>query len=140
MAVGIYKKGQGYWTRLMSAIALGMIVLMGAVWLWDLLANLEVAFVDRSKQVYVLATGAVILLAVAGWIGFWLIGRKPRVVDFMIATEGEMKKVNWSSRREILGSTWVVIGLTVFIAIFCFLFDRVFQQVFTWIDVLETTG
>ena len=30
----------------------------------------------------------------------------------MIATEGEMKKVNWSTRREILGSTWIVIGLT----------------------------
>ena len=35
----------------------------------------------------------------------------------MIATEGEMKKVNWSTRREIIGMTWVVIGLTVFIAV-----------------------
>ncbi|MCP3904946.1 MAG: preprotein translocase subunit SecE [Planctomycetes bacterium] len=137
MAVGIYKKGQGYWTRLMSAIALGMLVLMGAVWLWQLLEQLRIGTV---QQVYVQATGSVILLAVAGWLGYWLIGCKPRVVDFMIATEGEMKKVNWSSRREILGSTWVVIGLTVFIAIFCFCFDRVFQQIFTWVDVLESTG
>jgi hypothetical protein len=27
-----------------------------------------------------------------------------KVVDFMIATEGELKKVNWSTRREIVGS------------------------------------
>ena len=80
---------------------------------------------------------AVVVIAVFGLIGYWLVGRKASVVDFMIATEGEMKKVNWSSRREILGSTWVVIALTAFIALFCFAFDRVFQQIFTWIDVLE---
>ena len=55
----------------------------------------------------------------------------------MIATEGEMKKVNWSTRREIFGSTWVVIGLTVFIAIICFGFDRMFQYIFTLMKVLE---
>ena len=32
MAVAIYKKGQGYWVRLMSAIACGTLILMGAVW------------------------------------------------------------------------------------------------------------
>ena len=41
MAAGIYKKGQGYWTRLMSAIGFGMISLMGVVWLWDLLATIR---------------------------------------------------------------------------------------------------
>ena len=135
MAVGIYKKGQGYWTRLMSAIALGMLVLMGAVWLWELLAQLRIGTV---QQVYIQAAGAVILLAVAGWLGYWLIGCKPRVVDFMIATEGEMKKVNWSTRREIIGSTWIVIGLTVFIAALLFFYDLIFQWFFRFIDVLET--
>ncbi len=135
MAVGIYKKGQGYWTRLMSAIALGMIVLLGVVWLWDLLATISVGF---AQPVYVQAAVTVVVIAVFGWLGFYLIGLKPKVVDFMIATEGEMKKVNWSSRREILGSTWVVIGFTMFIALYCFSFDLVFKQIMTWIDVLET--
>ena len=136
MIGGIYKKGQGYWTRLMSAIALGLIVLLGVVWLWDLLAAVKIG---DFQTVYIQATAAVITGAVFGWLGYYYIGRKPKVVDFMIATEGEMKKVNWSSRREIIGSTWIVIALTIFIAIFCFLADRLFQQIFTWIDVLEST-
>jgi preprotein translocase SecE subunit len=134
MAVGIYKKGQGYWTRLMSAIAYGMLVLMGAVWLWKLLAGIRVGDLE---PVYVQAIGAVIVLAVFGYLGYQLIGRRPKVVDFMIATEGEMKKVNWSTRREILGSTWVVIGLTMFIAVYCFGFDLIFNKFFQFIGVLD---
>jgi preprotein translocase SecE subunit len=131
----IYKKGQGYWTRLMSAIALGLVVAMGAVWLWKLLETVQIGNIE---PVLVQAAAVVVLLGVFGWLGYWLIGVKPPVVDFMVATEGEMKKVNWSTRREILGSTWVVIALTVFIAVFCFAFDRAFQLFFTGIDVLET--
>ena len=137
MAAGIYKKGQGYWTRLMTAIALGLIVLLGVVWMWDLLATVRVGF---AQTVYVQAAVTVVVIAVSGWFGYYLVGLKPKVVDFMIATEGEMKKVNWSSRREILGSTWVVIGFTFFIAIYCFTFDLLFKQVMTWIDVLESAG
>ena len=132
---GIYKKGQGYWTRLMSAIALGMIVLMGANWMWDLLTAVKIG---EFQTVYIQAGASVILISVFGVLGFYLIGRKPSVVDFMIATEGEMKKVNWSSRREVLGSTWVVIALTIFIAAFCFVVDRGFMYLFQLIDVLES--
>ncbi|MDY7107942.1 MAG: preprotein translocase subunit SecE [Planctomycetota bacterium] len=135
MGAGIYKKGQGYWTRLMSAIAFGLIVLMGTVWLWDLLATTKIGDI---QTIYVQAGGAVLVLGFFGILGFYLIGRKPAVVDFMIATEGEMKKVNWSSRREVLGSTWIVIALTIFIAILCFAYDRVFQIFFQWMGVLES--
>jgi preprotein translocase SecE subunit len=132
----IYKKGQGYWTRLMSAIGLGTMVLFGADWLWKLLAPIRIGEIE---PIYIQAGAAVIFIAGLGWLGYWLLGANPRVVDFMIATEAEMKKVNWSTRREVLGSTWVVIALTVFIAIFCFTTDRAFQILFTWLDVLETT-
>ena len=135
MAVSIYKKGQGYWTRVMSAIAMGMLVLMGAVWLADHLKNVRIG---RLEPIYTQAITFVVVFAGFLWLGYYLIGRKPPVVDFMIATEGEMKKVNWSSRREILGSTWIVIALTIFIAILCFTYDRVFQLLFQWIDVLES--
>jgi preprotein translocase SecE subunit len=134
MAVGIYKPGQGYWTRLMSAIAYGVLVLMGAVWLWDHLATTRIG---SMETVYVQGGAAVLVTAVFGVLGFWLLARRRPVVDFMIATEGEMKKVNWSSRREILGSTWVVIGLTIVVAILCAVFDLVFARFFQAINVLE---
>lgn len=136
MTTAIYKPGQGYWTRLMSALALALIVLMGVIWLWQLLATVHVG---TWEPVYVQATVATVVMAVFGWLGYYLIARKPRVVDFMIATETEMKKVNWSTRREIMGSTWVVIGLTIFLALICFFFDRAFQWFFQVLNVLETS-
>jgi preprotein translocase subunit SecE len=136
MSTAIYKPGQGYWTRLMSAIALSLLVLMGVAWLWR---RLDTVRVGNLEPVYLQAGAAVILMTVFGVLGYTLIGRKPRVVDFMIATESEMKKVNWSNRREIIGSTWVVIVLTAFLALVCFTFDSFFQWIFQVMNVLETT-
>jgi preprotein translocase SecE subunit len=136
MFAGIYKPGQGYYTRVLSVVGLALLVLMGVAWLWKLLANTH--FGPFTQPVYLQAFAAVVLLGAAGLIGYILIGRKPRVVEFMIATESEMKKVNWSSRHEIVGSTWVVIGLTVFLAVFCFGADRIYQFIFQVLKVLET--
>jgi preprotein translocase SecE subunit len=136
MFAGLYKPGQGYYTRLLSLIGLSLIVLMGVAWMWKLLANTR--FGPFTQPVYVQALSAVVLVAVFGAIAYVLIGRKPRVVEFMIATESEMKKVNWSSRREIMGSTWVVIGLTIFLAMFCFGFDFAYAWVFRALGVLGT--
>ncbi len=55
----------------------------------------------------------------------------------MIATEGEMKKVSWSTRRELLGSTKVVIALTVLMAVLLFVVDLMFQSLFSSIGVLK---
>ena len=60
-----------------------------------------------------------------------------RCADFMIATEGEMKKVSWSSRKEIMSSTLVVI-ITVFIMALLLMFvDLFFSWLFYEIGVLK---
>ncbi|MAI67146.1 MAG: preprotein translocase subunit SecE [Phycisphaerae bacterium] len=135
MSVGIYKQGQGYWVRLMSAIGFGLLVMMGVIWLWDQIGGIQIG---NLEPVYVQGGVSVIVIAICGLIGFQLIGRKPKFVDFMIATEGEMRKVNWSTRREIVGSTILVILLTLFIALFCKVVDLAFSAFFQWIDVLQS--
>jgi preprotein translocase subunit SecE len=135
MSVGIYKQGQGYWVRLMSAIGFGLLVMMGVIWLWDQLGGFEIGTLE---PVYIQGGVSVIVIAVCGLIGYQLIGRKPKLVDFMIATEGEMRKVNWSTRREIVGSTILVILLTLLIAVYCKVADTAFSAFFQWIDVLQT--
>ena len=135
MSVGIYKQGQGYWVRLMSAIGFGLLVMMGVIWLWDQLGGFEIGTLE---PVYIQGGVSVIVIAICGLIGYQLIGRKPKLVDFMIATEGEMRKVNWSTRREIFGSTILVILLTLLIAVFCKVADLAFSAFFQWIDVLQT--
>ena len=136
MSVGIYKQGQGYWVRLMSAIGYGLIVMMGVVWLWDQIGGIKIGDIE---PVYTQGAMAILLVAFFGLIGYHLIGRKPKLVDFMISTEGEMRKVNWSTRREIFGSTILVILLTLFIALFCQVADFGFSAFFQWVDVLQTT-
>ncbi|HIN09592.1 MAG TPA: preprotein translocase subunit SecE [Phycisphaerales bacterium] len=135
MSIGIYKQGQGYWVRLMSAIGLGLLVAMGVDWLWDQLSGVQIGNVE---PVYVQGSVAVLTVSICGLIGYHLIGRKPKLVDFMIATEGEMRKVNWSTRREVVGSTVLVILLTLFIAVFCQIADLGFSAFFQWAGVLDT--
>lgn len=79
-----------------------------------------------------LQTGAGLFVILAG-IGtvYWFVGRSPTSVDFLIATDGEMKKVNWSTRQIIIDSTSVVIGATFLIAFLLFVFDTIFSQIAT---------
>jgi preprotein translocase subunit SecE len=63
---------------------------------------------------------------------------KPNNADFLIATDSEMKKVNWTSRRELFGSTKVVIIFMFLIAFLLFAFDIIFGYLFYFLDVLKT--
>ncbi|MBS3820407.1 MAG: preprotein translocase subunit SecE [Planctomycetes bacterium] len=65
----------------------------------------------------------------------WLVNR-PRTADFLIATEGEMKKVSWSSRKEVIGSTKVVIVTTFILAAILFIVDLVFATLFRAMNVM----
>lgn len=211
---GIYKFGRGYWVRMLTAIALGVLVLSTAAWAWKQLeawtppskgwtlslsqpqggasagqtVDLTRSENDRDvkvasavvesyategkgaatmvvnkvvvepgqnmldvrkavvagapgaspalsaavsnrlsipsfERVYVQAGVAGIIVLVGGFLTFKFVGRSPKSVDFLIATDEEMRKVNWSTRKIILNSTYVVIGATFLIAAYIFLFD-----------------
>lgn len=232
MALGIYKPGQGYWMRVLTAIGIGIMVLSGAVWGWrqaqavrlpaknwtmatsagqgDLPAGSTVSILrfdtktassepvvfgtarvadyrpasagrgeivldtfdspttrdeasdavrvqagdlDRPTfratvasavsepvfpQLYLQAgiSGGVILLGTI--IIAWFVGSNPSSSDFLIATDSEMKKVNWSTYKQIKGSTIVVIVAAFLIAGILFFIDIGFSQLFRAIGVLET--
>jgi preprotein translocase SecE subunit len=137
MGPHISKPGQGWYTRVVSAIGWGMLVLMGALWFSDLFSSIRIA---GYEPIYTRAAAFMLIVAIFGVLLYYFIGRKQRSVDFLIATEGEMKKVNWSTRREIMGMTWVVIGLTVVLAAVLTVLDfLVFFPFFEWIRVIETS-
>lgn len=238
MALGIYKQGQGYWIRMMTAVFVGVLILAGAGWGWnqagavrvpartwtlslidtqidggagdgarvgsgetvilmgysgsseDLVeigrAVVEEFMVDRgststlvignfdsdktrdtagdAERVVVSGDGDVDTLSAAvrsatstpiypvqylqtaaagsvmlfGAIFLFLyVGVVRRPVEFLIATDGEMKKVNWTTYREVKGSTIVVIVATFLIAGILFVVDMGFSWVFGAIGVLE---
>ena len=232
MALGIYKQGQGYWMRVMTALFVGVVVLAGAAWGWGQAGgvrlparswsfslvdtNLDAAgpatgdtvvmmgyvgasdelqeigrgtiteFVpDRgstsslivenfdsdltrdtagdAERVYVgdadsptmsavvrsalstpifpvqyLQTGVASALLLIGALFLYIyVAMSRRSVEFLIATDGEMKKVNWTTYREVKGSTIVVIVATFLIAGILFLVDMGFSWLFGAIGVLE---
>lgn len=89
------------------------------------------------QRVYLQAAGAGLFLVAGISVIFWLVGQRPRTVDFLIATDAEMKKVNWSTRREITMQTQVVIVAFFLIAGIIFAIDTVFQFFFRFIDVIR---
>jgi preprotein translocase subunit SecE len=133
----IYKKGQGYWTRMGTAIGAG---LLGALMTWQIYRYVP-AFIaspttdaGRGQRVAMIVAG--VFVTIYAFFA-WRLMNKPGNVDFLIATDSEMKKVNWTSKRELIGSTKVVIIFMFGIALFLFLLDQIFNIVFYLIDVLK---
>lgn len=87
--------------------------------------------------IYVQAGVAGVLILTGAVLVYWFVGINRKSVDFLIATDGEMKKVNWSTRREIINNTQVVVVAAFLIAAILFGIDIVFKQFFSFIGVLE---
>ncbi len=81
-----------------------------------------------------LVVGAVLLIGAV--LAYYLTAVRPGFVDFLIATDMEMKKVNWSTRKEVIGSTIVVIGACVLIAGFLYGVDYTFATIFRLMGIL----
>lgn len=126
--LAIYKPGQGKYVRWSSAAGAACIALGFANYLYDQLAG-------WSDTVRYLAPVAA--LVILGIVIFRMIGQNHRIVEFMIATEVEMRKVNWSSRREVIGATKVVCFTLIALGIVLFLVDVGFIAFFEAIGVLR---
>lgn len=219
MGLSIYKPGQGYWTRVLTAVGLGIIVVAGAAWVWSQVSALPIpnkswyvsvsnvtgspavgeelslfdsreggtmigratlleadlerglisiekarmnagALVSATSRVqsatgdfravssrvtgvpvfevrYLQAASAGLLILLGAVLIYWLTAVKPGPNEFFIAVDTEMHKVNWSSRREVIGSTWVVIAVCVSITVVLFVVDIGFSAFFRWIGVLD---
>lgn len=87
---------------------------------------------------YVKATGAGLVLIAGALTILWFVGLRARSVDFLIATDAEMKKVNWSTRKEVVGTTQVVIVAFFLIAAVIFGIDTIFKTVFELLRVIRT--
>jgi preprotein translocase SecE subunit len=233
MALGIYKPGQGYWVRVLTATFAGVLLLAASAWLWNQLENasgwipirswtltlrpaegdvqpgqqlilygeaaraadpapqvgvatvrnveplaagvrVEIADVrfgqgfDISRvntvgpsmegadpatltgavasvplpqrafdPLFLQAGGVAILILIGVGFIYYYVGAKAGSAEFLIATDGEMKKVNWSTRKDVIGSTWVVIVWSAMIASGLFVVDLVFANFFQFLGVLE---
>jgi preprotein translocase subunit SecE len=132
----IYKPTQGFYTRVWTGVAYGVIVCWFAYFLYEKLALLGVGEWVRYVKIF----SAVAVILGFGLVGYWALALNRKFCDFLIATEGEMKKVNWTSRKEIIGSTKVVIFVMITLAVLLFVVDIGFMMFFTAIGVLKGGG
>ncbi len=127
--VRLYKPGQGKYVRWGTAAGGGLLAFAAARFIFDVIA-------DRVPSLWETLIPLLAFVAL-GLVIYWITGRNRTAVDFMIATEGEMKKVNWSSKREIVGATKVVIFTVFALALILFAVDIFFIILFSAIKVLR---
>jgi len=121
----IYKVTQGRYTRSLTFAGAMVIAVSGAYVLSKKL---------YGSSAYVQYGVPALVVVLIGLLAFWMVNR-PRSADFLIATEGEMKKVAWSGKKEVIGSTKVVIVTTLMIAMLLFGVDILFGALFKIIGV-----
>ncbi|HEV58615.1 MAG TPA: preprotein translocase subunit SecE, partial [Phycisphaerales bacterium] len=63
--------------------------------------------------------------AFLAWLSNW-----PSMADFFIAAEGEIKKVRWSTRKEIMASTTIVVIVVFVFSVLLFAADFFFAWLF----------
>ncbi len=56
-----------------------------------------------------------------------------KIIEFFKGVVYEMKKVSWASRKELVGATFAVILLTIFMAIFVGVIDFIFRKLIAFL-------
>ncbi|MHC4395928.1 MAG: preprotein translocase subunit SecE [Planctomycetota bacterium] len=131
MVFKIYKRGQGKYTRLCSAFGIAIIAGLGCLRFSKQLQAIDFGLEPKAAM-WVATMVPVALFGVFAFFIFWLVN-KPSIADFMVVAEGEMKKVSWSSRKEIAVSTFIVIVTVIIVALLLGVVDFSFQLFFDWL-------
>jgi preprotein translocase subunit SecE len=125
MGLSFYKRGQGKYTRMISALGGAVIVAIGCLQLYRTLDAADIGLWVETMVPVGLFIGLSVLF-------MWMVN-KPNIADFMISAEGEMKKVNWSTKQEVAVSTIVVISVVIILAVLLGISDYVLQLSVMWL-------
>ena len=144
MGFTFHKAGQGRYARMVTAMAIGVILIFGC---WELYQGLsggeeggaiftigQFRVTWHVAAVSVVFAGGLSIIAIltygyqSTFPGLEGIGNRGRsFIDFLIDVEAELRKVAWPNRRDLVNSTWVVIVTMIVFALFLVFMDRVLQ-------------
>ena len=124
---GVYKRNQGRIARQVTCAVLWVLVLLGA---W----RLNQHWISESNLYRYLIPG--ILIAVGMWISYRVVNMSS-FADFLISVEGEMAKVSWPNRTELVRSSIVVILTIVVLAGILFTYDLLWKVLLKALRILD---
>ena len=81
-------------------------------------------------------TLVVTLLVALGWFS-WRVVNWPAFADFLIATEAEVNKVSWTTRKRLVQDTVVVLVTVFLMTVFLFLVDIFWIKALRVVEVLN---
>ncbi|MBN2190843.1 MAG: preprotein translocase subunit SecE [Candidatus Aureabacteria bacterium] len=119
----IFRKGQGNVARISAIAFMALIGVLLAGWSDTLISDESVLrnrlfgldFVGISVSwAHIIAAAVFCICIIAGLA----MANTPKVATFLIDTESEVKKVSWSTYKELMSSTGVVIMASFFVALF----------------------
>lgn len=127
-----YKPGQGTLTRWIAFGLLALLVLFGCHSLYLFVATRSDWWMTDFFRLPVVDYGVTYgflvstLVAAGGCLLVYVfVINQPKPAEFLIETEGELKKVNWPPRHEFLGSSFIVILSVAIISLYLMLVDMV---------------
>ncbi len=130
----VFRPEQGQISRGSAIVFFGLIGLLLSRWVYSFiplesLLNkpfFKMDFVGITLSWVHVISGAVFCMV---FIFGLFLANHSKVATFLIDTESEVKKVSWSSRKELISSTGVVIVATVFVAMFIGIADVVVSKI-----------
>ncbi len=133
MKLETLKKGQGIYARRLAYGLCGGLVAFGAYALWTVINKADqgvwVSDIPVIGEITVYNVIAIVVFFV-GMLLLHLFLNRVEMVDLLIDTEQEMKKVSWPSKKEVQNSTIVVVIVTFVMAMALFGFDKLLRLVF----------
>jgi preprotein translocase SecE subunit len=142
-----YKRTQGQ--RVRRSTILGILILAGCgiytLLQHDTLAagqqdfKITVPFTDSRYLVLLpdVRFTVPILLALASlWLAYRVVNL-PVFADFLIATEAELNKVSWTTRKRLIQDTVVVLVTVLLLTVFLFVIDQFWGFILSHIGVLQ---
>jgi preprotein translocase SecE subunit len=130
MALSVYKKGQGTAARGLAGLTVALLGSWAAYQMWHEGVPPGWGYTAR-------AIATTLTALVFGGVPLYLILFHHQVVDILIETQQEMRKVAWSTRQEVIGSTTVVLVTVAILAAFIFLTDQIVLAFFSLIRLLR---
>jgi preprotein translocase SecE subunit len=131
MPTEVYKKGQGVAARVCAMTGIGLLALFGWSTLYQAFNRTGTWWANVVWTVpgvnWEMTNGwwicALLFFASIAALWIWLFNN-PRPADFLIETEGELKKVSWPTQREWINASMVVIVCVAALGAYLYLADR----------------